>query len=219
MDRPSPEEKLLRLIKDATGKGARQKKKQADAQESVQPSSPELPVRTQKLRTHQKRIKKLKTPIFSFKFINKVLHTLLVIIFLFFVFNIIYSSREISQVEREGFEKDKDLEFASFPETLEGEFTDYLSAGRRRDIFTSSGMQMISEGLASSIFDAEQYVGKLKLLGIISGIKSQAIVEDQNENKNYTLSVGDYLKEFLVEEVGKGKVLFDYKGEKFDLYL
>ncbi len=218
MDRPSPEEKLLHLIKNAAGKSSR-KKKQADIQKTKQSTPAESLARPKKIAVHTGQIKKLKIPTLDLKFINKALRILLVIISLFFIFEVVYSRREISQVYKQGLTDEKDLEFASFPKTLQGEFSDYLPAAARRDIFISSGRRTGLKGTGITMFNAEEYVSKLKLLGIISGARPQAIVEDQNENKNYNLSVGDYLKGFLVEEVGSGKISFDYKGEKFDLFL
>ena len=217
MNRESAEEKLLRLIKGASVKLDKQSRQQKGAQKTEEGSKGKTLIGSKDLRIPELVRKGIKIRTFSLELINRILRIAAVLILIFFIFDIIYSSRKIVRAYKEEASDAEKIDFASFPRTLEGEFSDYSAS--LHDIFTASKGPGLSGGGVVSVFDPAQYIGNLRLLGIISGVKPQAIIEDLNEKKNYTVSVGDYFKDFLSEEVGGGKVRLDYQGEKFDLFL
>lgn len=57
----------------------------------------------------------------------------------------------------------------------------------------------------------------LNLLGIVEGVRDQAIVEDKEANKTFFLYKGDRFGEFEVYDIKSSKVILDYKGEKIEL--
>ncbi|MCM8789708.1 MAG: hypothetical protein NC916_01615, partial [Candidatus Omnitrophica bacterium] len=59
----------------------------------------------------------------------------------------------------------------------------------------------------------------LKLLGIIFGDNPQAIIEDAKNQKTYYLNREQSIGDFIVEDIRDGKVILDYQGQKFELYL
>ncbi len=59
----------------------------------------------------------------------------------------------------------------------------------------------------------------INLVGIIWGKTPQAVIEDKKAQKTYYVSEGQFIGEFQVENIQEGKVILNYRGEKFELYL
>jgi hypothetical protein len=81
---------------------------------------------------------------------------------------------------------------------------------RNNDSLARSGMSQESRDISS----------RLNLLGVVAGEKSQAIIEDSKTSKTYFLSVGQALPDgWVVEEISKDRVRLDFNGEKIELSL
>ena len=90
-----------------------------------------------------------------------------------------------------------------------------------------------SQGLAdrqifgSTSQEAEKPIGTINadllkdmsLIGIVSGDNPQAIIEDKKTQKTYYLTKGQSIGEFRVDDIGQGKIILNYNGQKFELYL
>jgi hypothetical protein len=79
---------------------------------------------------------------------------------------------------------------------------------------------------ASSGVEAEKFSQRLdieikdvNLVGILWGENPQAIVEDKKTQNTYYLTKGQYLGEFQVEALQEGKIILNYKGNKYELHL
>ncbi|MDD5731146.1 MAG: type II secretion system protein N [Candidatus Omnitrophica bacterium] len=59
----------------------------------------------------------------------------------------------------------------------------------------------------------------INLIGIISGDNPQAIIENKAAQKTYYVNKGQFIGEFLVEDIKEGKVILNYNGRRFELYL
>ena len=59
----------------------------------------------------------------------------------------------------------------------------------------------------------------INLIGIITGDSPQAIIEDKQNQKTYYVNKGGFINDFQIEDIVKVKVILNYKGQKFDLYL
>lgn len=59
----------------------------------------------------------------------------------------------------------------------------------------------------------------ITLIGVMQGENPQAIIEDKKNQKTYYLTKGQFIGEFQVEEIEENKVIINYKGQKFELYL
>ncbi|MFH1479032.1 MAG: hypothetical protein ABIG92_04575 [Candidatus Omnitrophota bacterium] len=57
----------------------------------------------------------------------------------------------------------------------------------------------------------------IKLVGIITGEESQAIVEDLQTKETLFLGVGDSIKDCKVSNIFKDSVVLDYNGEKITI--
>lgn len=217
MHRESAEEKLLRLIKSASNKEKEQGPAAKGEQEAQPPDRKQPYFKSRDLQRPELAKRRLKPSRVNLGLIYGILRLAVICISIFFIFDFFYSARSLDSLYRQEIKDQGDIEFTSFPKRLEGEFSDY--SANLRDIFTASKLGIRGGNRVAHIFDPLDYIANLNLLGIISGMRPQAVIEDSNENKNYTVGVGDYIKDFFVEEIGSGRVSLDYQGEKFELFL
>lgn len=64
-----------------------------------------------------------------------------------------------------------------------------------------------------------EVLSNYSLSGVVSGQAPQAIIEDKKLRKTYFLSKGQSLGEFKIDDILEGKVILDFKGQKFELSL
>jgi len=98
------------------------------------------------------------------------------------------------------------------------DFSNYNNVFSSRNIFKSVTTGGEAPGAEPKISRAE-ILEKISLLGIISGARPQAIIEDKTSNQSYFLSEGDGFGVLKVEKVETNKVLINYDGEKIELSL
>ncbi len=68
--------------------------------------------------------------------------------------------------------------------------------------------------------EAKALAARLSLLGIVAGTPSQAIIEDSQTTKTFFVSVGQSVVDGLVvTDVGQNRVTLDLSGEKIELSL
>jgi len=91
----------------------------------------------------------------------------------------------------------------------------YLEGTKARSLFIS---EAAGQGQAPGVLNAE-LVKDINLMGIISGDNPQVIIEDKKNQKTYYVNKGQYFGDFLVEDIQAGKVVLNYKGQRFELYL
>ena len=99
---------------------------------------------------------------------------------------------------------------------------EYYSRGidNNRRIFAaalSEGELSDKDGLKEAV--PLDMVKTISLLGIIAGDIPQAIIEDKRSQKTYYLNKWQSLGEFVVDDIQEGKVVLNYKGEKFEVYM
>ncbi len=218
MHNDSAEEKLLKLIKSSEGARQRQKQVIAPAQKfglAKEPNAAGRILGKPHIITRVSRWLKA----LNLESINKLLRLGIILIFLLFIFSYFYSLKNIKDLLREDSDPAENSDINSLPKPLKGELNDYSVALEKKDIFTASGVLNSGQNRANSALSSTNAIANLKLLGVIAGQKPQAIIEDGIEQKSYAVGVGDYFKEFLVEDIGSGKVTLSYKGSRFDLFL
>ena len=59
----------------------------------------------------------------------------------------------------------------------------------------------------------------IKVVGIISGEKVQAVIEDTKLNKTYYVTKSQTIGEMRIEDIAEGKVVISYQGKLFDFSL
>ena len=104
------------------------------------------------------------------------------------------------------------------PETIEGPkpYDFYLKGIKERQIFSSSQIEGVTKPQSGINTDL---LRDITLVGIIAGDTPQAIVEDKKTQKTYYLTKGQFIGEMQVEGIEEGKIILNYRGEKFELYL
>lgn len=103
-------------------------------------------------------------------------------------------------------------------ETIEGPkpYDFYLKGIKEREIFGSSQIAVVTKPASTINTDL---VKDISLVGIVAGETPQAIIEDKKTQKTYYLTKGQFIGEMQVEDIQEGKIILNYKGERFELYL
>jgi len=95
----------------------------------------------------------------------------------------------------------------------------YLSGITGSQIFKNSVVPAGNPEVANPV-NADVGVTKdIILIGVVQRENLQAIIEDKNTQKTYYVTKGQFIGEFQVEEIEENKVIINYKGQKFELYL
>jgi type II secretory pathway component PulC len=95
-------------------------------------------------------------------------------------------------------------------------YESYLEGIKDRQIFSGSTTSDTEKPLSSVSLDL---IKDISLVGIISGENPVGIIEDKKTQKTYYLSKGQFMGEFQVEDIKEGKIILNYKGQRFELYL
>ncbi|MCX5707993.1 MAG: hypothetical protein NTY14_03310 [Candidatus Omnitrophica bacterium] len=90
----------------------------------------------------------------------------------------------------------------------------FVSQISKKDIFNSAAFKKDSSSDIS--VDGVRNIG---LLGIISEDPKQAIIKDKRTEEVYYLKEGESLGEFKLVQILEGKVIIEYRGERFEIYL
>jgi type II secretory pathway component PulC len=93
----------------------------------------------------------------------------------------------------------------------------YLEGIKSKQIFSSASRPEETARPASAA--SADLIKGINLVGIISGDRPQAIIEDKIMQKTYYVAKGQFVGAFQVEDIQEGKVILSYRGERFELYL
>ncbi len=96
-------------------------------------------------------------------------------------------------------------------------YESYLQAAGNRQIFGSS--QAGAQSQERPAVAGGDLVKDISLVAIIKGESPQAAIEDKKTQKTYYVSKGQYVGDFLIEDVHEGKIILNSKGQRFELYL
>jgi type II secretory pathway component PulC len=92
----------------------------------------------------------------------------------------------------------------------------YLQGIGSRTIFDSG----LSVEQAASLSNANvDSMKDIKVVGIIAGEKTQAVIEDTKFNKTYYVAKNQVIGEMRIEDIAEGKVIISYQGKLFDFSL
>lgn len=188
-DNISPEEKLLRLI--------RGEKKQEKGLPIIKQGASALILKNISMQ-------KIILVIFAFSII-------------YLVINFIYPLVGLNKIKLPQVEQKNITESEIEPKSETKPYEFYLEGTKGHQIFTSPVSSETAE--KSSTTANADLVKDINLVGIISGENPQAIIEDKKIQKTYYVTKGQFIGELQVEDIQEGKVILDYKGQKFELYL
>lgn len=202
-DNISPEEKLLRLI--------RGQKKQGSFTEKISTIS------VQDAKTVKNRLLN-----FSFQKnlfflnINKIIFAAFIISCLYLIYTFarpLFLSNNIN-LPKVTEEKIPEEKIQAVQQIKPYEY--YLEGLKNRQIFSSASGQESEKSVGTINADL---IKDMSLIGIIAGENPQAIIQDKKAQKTYYVAKGQFIGEFKVEDIQDGKIILNYKGQKFELYL
>jgi len=106
-------------------------------------------------------------------------------------------------------------------ETLSAKHTakpleEYLESVKDRQIF--SGTSAVADVSPVNVANIDS-MKDISLVGIISGDNPQAVIEDKKAQKTYYVTKGQFIGEMQVEDIGEGKIIINYAGQKYELYM
>lgn len=206
-DNISPEEKLLRLIRGQKKSGI-----PALAEGSLDAL---VPVKIQGSIIGQKRVFKFERYLPQFN-ANTLILTGLVISFLYllsaFAYPLFVAKKTIFLQEKPFDQITESEEAAKQDEVKPYDF--YAQGIESKQIFRASSARLTQE---SSVTVGANLIKDINLLGVISGASPQAIIEDKKSEKTYYVTNGQMIGEFQVEDIGDGKIILNYSGQKFEL--
>jgi type II secretory pathway component PulC len=147
--------------------------------------------------------------------IKKVIILLLGFSFLYVVLSFLYPFFGLQKIRMP---KPLPLEVTKTKNIINKESMPYESYSgeiKKRNIFLNKGMGAASNPAVASA----DLVKNFNLIGIIAGNVPQAIIEDKTNNKVYYLNKGQYIGEFQVQDILEGKIILNYEGQSYELYL
>ena len=203
----SPEEKLLRLIR----KGKKSDDKNIQSQKTPKKKTQEVKGRSSYILLDEAPFIKYLNAIFLF-----ILCTLIGVFLLSFLFPPIQipenkvTDLDKSQVDIFG------EDFARIP------YSEYKPAILNRELFGDRGLEDRSKDTTGQMkLEMNKMIKDLTLIGILAEEEPQAIIEDKKSKKTYFLKRGDFLGNLKLIEIyeEEGKIIFEYEGDKVELYL
>jgi len=206
-DNISPEEKLLRLIRG-------QKKNRVPVLADENPNAL-VPLKIQGGVIDQKRAFKFEKYIPRFNaniLISIGLVTASLYLLSAFAYPLFVSKKTIFSRENHF---DKITESKEAIKQAEIKPYDFYTQGiKTKQIFGAASAQLTQE---SNVTVGANLIKDINLLGVISGDSPQAIIEDKKSQKTYYVTKGQMIGEFQVEDIGDGKIILNYSGQRFEL--
>ncbi|MBI4972424.1 MAG: hypothetical protein HZC16_01225 [Candidatus Omnitrophica bacterium] len=156
---------------------------------------------------------------FNFIYAQKLLLGLLAISFIWLITVFLYPWVGLKKIKLPVVKEGGALEVKLEPgaERKSSEF--YLPGLPKREIFASSLTPTMRPEEIPPLAQNLDLIKNINLVGIISGENPQAVIEDKNTQKTFYLSKGQFMGEFQVKEIKEGKVILDYKGQSYELYM
>jgi type II secretory pathway component PulC len=201
----SPEERLLRLIKG-------QKKEAVASSVEKKPA-----IVTEGLKPSIKRsISPLSQKYFSILYIRRIIWAAFILSNIYLVISLVYPWFGLTKIYLPKVKEERIIEPIAEPKQDKKPFEFYSEGIRNRRIFVSESAPV--EEKTVSVADAD-LIKDLNLLGIVSGENPQAVIEDKKTKKTYYVNKGQFINELMIEDIQEGKVILNYKGQRFELYL
>ncbi len=202
-DNISPEEKLLRLIRN-------DKKPPAGLEKTAPLPLQETPQDTPKAARFSVRAR----PEFFLNLRRSVI-AIFVASLLFLAATFIYSLFGLKKIKLPLISSNERTELPKINREIIPLET-YLKDIDNRHIFSASSARDTQAPANNENLD---FLKKINLVGIILGENPQAVIEDKTIQKTYYLSTGQFIGGFQIEDIQEGKIILKYNGQRFELYL
>ena len=200
----SPEEKLLRLIRNQP------KTQNQDARDhSFLPAAQNPPSTISSVNLAKKAL--------PFSLMRKVIWFCFILscLYLIFSFALPYKNPGADRIDISETESATKAE-ARRPALAIKPYDFYLGVVKNRQIFGGLAEQNQQTRVSGASLNL---IKDLSLIGIISGDNPQAVIENKKTQKTYYLNKGQFLDDFLVEDIQSGKVILNLNNQRFELFL
>ncbi|MFA6349337.1 MAG: hypothetical protein WCY12_00215 [Candidatus Omnitrophota bacterium] len=199
----TPEEKLLRLIR---GKGKPEAKPAISGQDQPGPAAADA--------GPDKKIYSGARKFIALMNIEKILLVVFVLASLYAVSSFLYPFVGLRKITLPAAQPQKrDSVKENLKQVIEP-FDYYEQSISGRQIFG----QASSEGIAAAAINSN-LIKDMNLVGILAGENPQAIIEDKKTLKTSYVVKGQFIGEFQVEDIQEGKIILNYRGQRYELYL
>ena len=84
----------------------------------------------------------------------------------------------------------------------------------QKQIFKTNYTQ---EEKAAAIPTDIELTKEINLVGIISGDDPQAIIEDRRTQKTYYVSKGQFIGDYKVEDIREGRIILEFQGKRYEI--
>ena len=203
----SPEEKLLKLIRGHKNQPPGQEKKApvAVAQAAPEAQSNQKPPETFVVKSTQR--------VFNVK---RALLGIFIITFFCLVITFIYPWLGLTRIKPTHPTETKPEQEAAGLKQATRSYDFYLQGMKDKRIFASVSTQNPEKPVNALSSDL---LKDIALIGIISGENPQAIIEDKKTQETIYATKGQMIGEIRIEDIQEGKIIVNYKNERYELYL
>jgi len=207
MDRhPTPEERLLNLIRRKDGK---QKAALEKDREITKPAVVANPLRLPELPVLE---------FISFKNFKSILVVIIIIIVLYILTELMPLKADENKLARTVSRNQAENQILMIRPAAVRPYSYYSGQFDQRDIFESNPSVGIAKP-ATANANLPQLTKGLKLVGVILDNNPQAIIENSAENKTYFLHKGEVINDLKLEAITESKAILSYGSEKLELAL
>lgn len=203
-DNISPEEKLLRLIR-----GQKKQSVTTDKQVGITPAVSEVKS------TIKPSIYLLIKKYSSLIGIHKIIWIFFVTSCIYLAVSLIYPLVWLKRIKLPQIAAGRTIESKIEPKVEVKPYEFYQEGIANKQIFGARFSQDVEKPTAVGL----DFMKDINLVGIIAGENPQAIIEDKKAQKTYYLSKGQFMGEFQLEGIGEGKIILNYNGQRYELYL
>ncbi len=91
----------------------------------------------------------------------------------------------------------------------------YTQALKQNQVFGSTLGTQTGQPVAA----AGEALKDISLVGIISGEPPQAVIEDKKAQRTYYVTKGQNVNDYQLEDIQEGKIILNYNGQKYELYI
>jgi type II secretory pathway component PulC len=195
-----PEEKLLRLLR-----GGKRTTVKTDSIPVTDPA--------------RKQSLKLFSLNFSALTFNKIIKLIFLLSSLWLIFSFFQPFRFLNKAKLPKATKEvvaDKKQSSTQPKEQAKSYSFYLEGVKGRKIFSSASAEDAQKSIGTASADL---IKDINLVGIISGEVPQAVIEDKKAQKTYYLKKGQYIGELQLEDILEGKIILNYNGQSYELYL
>jgi len=214
-DSISPEEKLLKLIKGSNNAPAAEAPRQANNNSARENKAGRGNINP--LPGLKNLLNSLGEPGLIWAYIMKAMPFMFIASVIYLVSVFVYPWFGLKKIKLPDVSKEK-IEEPLSPRREENKpFEFYSREMQGRQLFIAHTGSSGAAGQPQPV--SGDLIKDINLIGIISGENPQAVIEDKKTKKSYYLSKGQFIGDFQVEDIQEGKIILNYNGTRYELYI